>query len=42
MVTCRDICNLKLDEHINEYYSNCLNREVVKLKGHHHVHEFFE
>ena len=26
--------NLEQDEHIYEYYSNCLNREVVKMKGH--------
>ncbi len=26
--------NLEQDEHIYEYYSNCLNEEVVKMKGH--------
>ncbi len=26
--------NLEQDEHLYEYYSNCLNQEIVKMKGH--------
>ena len=26
--------NLEQDEHIYEYYANCLNREVLKMEGH--------
>ena len=26
--------NLEQDEHIYEYYANCLNQEVLKMKGH--------